>query len=49
MMVPGPREKSMIIVYQQSMVMHVFIYEYNDLLMCALQDLLVPFESYKTI
>ena len=49
MMVPADGEKSIITVYRQSMVMNFFIYEYIDLLMCALQDLLVPFESYKTI
>ena len=49
MMVPVEGEKSMISVYRQSMTMQVFIYEYNDLLTYVLQDLLVPFENYKTI
>ena len=48
-MISADGEKSIIIVYWQSMVMNSFIYEYIDLLMCALQDLLVSFESYKTI
>ena len=42
-------EKSMITLYRQLMVIHFFIYEYNDLLMYILQDLLVSFQSYKTI
>ena len=41
-------ETSMITVYRQSMTIHFFIYEYNDLSMCVLQDLSVPIESYKT-
>ena len=50
MMVSAEGEKLMITVFRQSMVMHSFIYECNDLVvMCILQDLSVLFDSYKTI